>query len=38
MAKVIAFPSYELYGAGVNGTEERLYDWGKITSVARSNR
>ena len=32
--EVVAFPSYELYGAGVNGTEERNYDWSKITSVA----
>ena len=32
--EVVAFPAYELYGAGYNETEYTLYDWSKITTIA----
>jgi hypothetical protein len=32
--EVVAFPAYEIYGAGYNETEYTLYDWSKITTIA----
>ena len=31
--EVVAFPAYEIYGAGYNESEYTLYDWSKITTM-----
>ena len=32
--EVVAFPGWEIYGAGYNESEYTLYDWSKITTIA----
>lgn len=32
--EVVAFPAWEIYGAGYNESDYTLYDWSKITTIA----